>query len=530
MGNAAHLVEWGVQVVKKKHKNWAYTLAGLVLLIISAAVLRLYYLNLIPVFADEAIYIRWAQVMRSEPSLRFLPLSDGKQPLFMWVVMPALKFISDPLIAGRVVSVFSGIGTLVGVFTLSYILFKSRKASLLASLLYALSPFAFFFDRMALVDSMLSFFGVWTLIFSILAVKNLRLDFALLAGFSLGGAMLTKSPSIFFLLLLPVSLLFVPTKTKEVLWHKIAKAVGLLAVSALLAYAIYNVLRLGPNFHLIGSRNFDYVHPYARFFESPLDPFLGHMDKILYWFEIMGPISLLLMALLGALGNFKKYKKEVFVLLAWAVIPLLAQAEFAKVLTSRYIFFTLPSIIILASSILKKFKKPPYLYGVYAIVFLFIVQSLLFYLPFFNNPANANWPEREGYLANWTAGTGIREAAAIIKHERDANPSIQIVVGTEGYFGTLPDGLQIYLEKEQNITIIGVGLGIYQIPDQLLEAKKAGNIVYLVFNESRLNFQKSFEEVGLKVIKEFEKAPRDPSSHSYVNDGPVDKLYLFEVI
>ncbi|MBM3209681.1 hypothetical protein FJZ40_05350, partial [Candidatus Shapirobacteria bacterium] len=60
---------------------------------------RLYDLTIIPVFADEAIYIRWAQVMRAEPTLRFLPLFDGKQPLFMWLVIPFLKLISDPLVA-----------------------------------------------------------------------------------------------------------------------------------------------------------------------------------------------------------------------------------------------------------------------------------------------------------------------------------------------------------------------------------------------------------------------------------------------
>ena len=89
-------------------------------IIASLAIIFLYFLlrvpNLtkIPVFVDEAIYIRWAQVMQNEPTLRFLPLSDGKQPLFMWLIIPALKVFSDPLVAGRMVSVLAGFGTLVG--------------------------------------------------------------------------------------------------------------------------------------------------------------------------------------------------------------------------------------------------------------------------------------------------------------------------------------------------------------------------------------------------------------------------------
>src|SRR3990172_12193337 len=77
---------------------------------------RIYRLTHLPIFADEAIYIRWAQVMRAEETLRFLPLSDGKQPLYMWSVIPFLKIFTDPLFAGRFLSVLAGIATIVGVF------------------------------------------------------------------------------------------------------------------------------------------------------------------------------------------------------------------------------------------------------------------------------------------------------------------------------------------------------------------------------------------------------------------------------
>src|SRR3990167_1201075 len=107
-----------------KSKKWG-VLIGFGVLVI-ALFLRLYNLTILPVFGDEAIYIRWAQVMRAEPTLRFLPLSDGKQPLFMWSVIPFLKIFSDPLFAGRSVSVISGVVTLIGIFLLSFVLFKSK--------------------------------------------------------------------------------------------------------------------------------------------------------------------------------------------------------------------------------------------------------------------------------------------------------------------------------------------------------------------------------------------------------------------
>src|SRR3990167_7485247 len=106
-------------------KKWGRTiLIGMGILALALG-LRLSSLTYVPVFVDEAIYIRLSQVMRAEPTLRFLPLSDGKQPLFMWLTIPLLKIFSDPLFAGRLTSVSSGMAILIGIFLLSYSLFKN---------------------------------------------------------------------------------------------------------------------------------------------------------------------------------------------------------------------------------------------------------------------------------------------------------------------------------------------------------------------------------------------------------------------
>src|SRR3989344_7820512 len=108
--------------MKNNWKEWRNPLLTCVLILILGLFLRLYNLTIFPVFADEAIYIRWAQVMRAEQNLRFLPLSDGKQPLFMWLVIPFLKIFSDPLFAGRFLSLLTGLSSLAGIYILSRIL------------------------------------------------------------------------------------------------------------------------------------------------------------------------------------------------------------------------------------------------------------------------------------------------------------------------------------------------------------------------------------------------------------------------
>lgn len=179
-------------------------------------VFRIVNLTSWPIFADEAIYIRWAQVMRAEETLRFLPLSDGKQPLFMWVMIPFLKLFTDPLFAGRFLSLLCGLLTMFGIMIFSLFLFKDKRITIFSLFLYAFSPFAVFFERMALVDSMLSMFGLWAFLLSFLSLKYKRTDLAVFSGFSLGAALITKSPALFFVLFLPSVLLLQDWQKREV--------------------------------------------------------------------------------------------------------------------------------------------------------------------------------------------------------------------------------------------------------------------------------------------------------------------------
>ena len=87
---------------------------SLVLLLLIYFVFRLINLLLIPIFADEAIYLYWSQlIMADYKRYLFYPLNDGKTPLFIWLLLPFLKFFADPLFAGRLLSVLFGAGQLI---------------------------------------------------------------------------------------------------------------------------------------------------------------------------------------------------------------------------------------------------------------------------------------------------------------------------------------------------------------------------------------------------------------------------------
>lgn len=474
--------------------------------------------------------------MANEPTLRFLPLSDGKQPLFMWVLMFLVRRFSDPLFIGRVLSVICGMATMIGIFILSYLLFKSKWVGLMASLVWAVSPFSLFFDRMALVDSMLVMFGVATAIFGLLTAREKRLDYALLTGFALGFASLTKSPAVFFALLLPFAwIIYMPALQQGNLTHKklryIFSAFVYLAVSYILAYAMYNIQRLGPNFQLLTSRTKDYVFPVSHAWTNFFDPFTFHIKEIFgNWMVKMGTWPVLVMWLVSYLVNWKKHKKELLFLSAWFLIPTLIQSEFAKVFTARYELFTLPFMFIAASCLV--LTKNKWLKRTIAFIFvLFFLTSIKFDFELLAAPQTANLPqsERSGYLEEWTAGTGIKDVADYLKHQAlDINHAAKAVVGTEGYFGTLPDGLQMYLVDYPQITVIGVGLDFSEIPQSLIESQKAGNDTYLLVNKSR--FKGDPDKLGLELIAAYPKALRiNHQSKEYSIKGPQEVLFFYKL-
>lgn len=526
-------------------ENKWYILSGLVIILLGIS-LRLYNLTLIPVFGDEAIYIRWSQVMNSVPSLRFLPLSDGKQPLYMWILMFLVNRFTDPLWIGRMVSVVSGIITFFGIGILSHILFSDKKISLISMSFWAVSPFALFYDRLALVDSLLTLFFVWTFIFGVLASKKLRLDYAMLAGFLMGFAALTKSPALLLALLYPATYIlssWPERKTKEWIGKMeivhLVKLVLLTFTTYIIAYGMYNILRLGDNFQLIGSRNLDYVYPYNHIFNSPLDPLVPNLQAVFDWIWRMGPGLISVFALLFIIQFFtKRYfllKKRIPANIAFVfilfVIPILINAEYAKVLAPRYILYSIPFLYIFSALFFKDFDlKTPLMKKV--LVFglsMWTAQALAFDYKLLTNPKVAALPkiEKEGFLEEWTSGYGIKESSEIIVSEYKTNPQNRIVVGTEGYFGTLPNGLQMYLNPYPEITIIGVGIDLKEMPKSLLESKVSGNSTYLLINSTRLLFKP--EKYNLGLVAAFPKKLRTEGTRMYNLYGPQEILYLYKL-
>lgn len=484
-----------------KNKNiWiiVFTLLAFVIFLF----LRLSKLNNIPVFVDEAIYVRWSQVMKNEPNLRFLPQTDGKQPLFMWATIPFFKISSDPLIAGRLVSVASGFGTLIGIGLLSFLLFGDLLVVSLSMLVFAILPYSVFFDRMALADSMLAMFGVWSLALSILFAKTKRLDIAMLLGFAIGGGLLTKSPAIIYYAWLIVALIFFFRLKVNKIKDLGILFLGLFAI-VLISQMMYGILRLGPAFEMIGARNQDYLFSWKEVFGHPFNPLIANLKTTFNWLWLLFTPTLLLSLFFGLIP--KKTRLYSLFLILIALIPITAQAAIAKVYTSRYaLFAVLPLVPVIGFGINWLVTRKGILIKLSSIILIAVPLIISILCVFAPTKAPLSYDMHTGYLEDWTAGWGQKEVANyLIDLETKGE---KIVVFTEGFFGTLPDGLQIYTNGHKNITIVGSNPYVGAIPEGLINSSPE-NSRFLILNKTR-NHLNAGSLNNLTLIKEFPKPIR----------------------
>lgn len=459
----------------RKHRLEIFILLILVVLYFFS---RLYSILSLPIFTDEAIYIRWAQIAKQDASWRFISLTDGKQPMFIWLMMISLRFVSDPLLAGRLVSVGAGFLTMIGLFFLGRELFKSRIIGIVSSMLYVIFPMSLVYDRMALYDSLVGTFAVWSLFLIVQLARNARLDIALILGMAMGGGTLTKTSGFFSIYLLPFSLLLFDM-TKKGIGNRFVKWAFFATAAIAVAYGFYSILRLSPFFYIISEKNALFVYPFKEWIEHPFDFFINNWKAFWDWinryftwpFLILIPLSFIIS---------KKFTKEKLVLFLWFIVPIIALGLFGKAIFPRFIFFMTLSLLPLLAfslySIYTKIKKLPFFVIFCCLVFILLLKTDFFILTDFTH-AYIPVSDVQQYMTNWPAGGGIKKSIEFFEKEATKG---KIYIATQGTFGLLPYALEIYLINNPNIKIEGYWPVGDEIPVKAIKESKK-NPVYFIF-------------------------------------------------
>jgi len=443
------------------------------------ALTRIYNLTYLPIFTDEAIYIRWSQIGSRDAAWRFISLVDGKQPLYTWIAMVLMRLIADPVLAGRLVSVLAGLGSLVGMFFLGREIFRSARIGIIASILYLISPFALVYDRMALYDSLTAMTSIWSFYFAILLIQRVRLDIAFIFGVTLGLGMLNKTSGFLSLYMVPATLIFFDLRKRDRL-KRLGWWVILVGVAAFISLAMYSILRLSPLFHMVGQKDAVFVYPFQEWTRHPTEFFMGNIRGLFDWLinYLTWPVWI---AVLLPAFTFWKHPREKLLLYVWWFAPFVALALFGRVLYPRFILFMTMPLLVLASltinSIIQRWGKT--VLGVILLGVLIFPSVWTDYL-LLTQPTHALIPQadRGQYINDWPAGWGVKEVSDFILEKSQKE---KVVVFTEGTFGLLPYGLEIWLVDKPNIKIHGIWPLPVTPPPEVVESVSQ-NTTYLVAN------------------------------------------------
>ncbi len=471
---------------------------------------RTIFLDKLPIFSDEGIYIHWARIAWHDASWRFISLTDGRQPIQTWGTIPFLKlFPQNLLFGGRMFSVAAGFISLVGLFSLLFYIF-GKKTAFWGAFLYIFTPLFLFYDRIALADSAVNTGFIWILFFSILTIKTLRLDLALFFGLTAGMAMLTKSSVRLFIMLSAFAPILIWNKKfgKNII-NKTINYFILFTLVFAIAIVLYNIQRLSPFMHYIEQKNNTFIMPISEFIKSPFTVLWPNLKLIPHYvFSEMGWLT----GFLGVIGLILILRNDLNLGLyfaIWLFAPYFAIAGLSRVIFPRYLIFLATLLTIFSAYFLSNLKSK-IIKLILLIIFLSI--SAFYAYGFYFNPALIPFPEidKGQYVEGETAGWGAKE---IMEFARERSKEKQVVILAEGDFGLIGDVLNVFLKDDDKINI----RGFWPLDEKVLfdnQKELKENLVYVVFSQ-RKDFPTNWP---IKLIKKYDKP------------GNRTAYYLFELV
>lgn len=324
---------------------------------------------------DEATYISRAFTFANEGELDVYTYRYDHAPLG-WILMSAWLLLTGEdrlfpslLVSGRVFMFLLFLACTYMVYVLTKrITSGNRTAALIAALLFSLSPLAIYFHRRILLDNIMTFWVLLSLLFA--TAPNVRLRNFILSALTFGVAVLTKLNAVFFL---PAFLYIIWKKAHPA--HRLQAGLYWLAITGfvVVSFFIYAMLKgellpapigkTGQPTHVslidtmalqLGRGDFAY----------PWLPNSSFMQNVMVWgyqdWTILsaGLIATIALTVIG----FKRRKKQPLILglalIVWCMMAFLARG---KLVLNLYIIPLLPFFALAFGVLVSEIQKwkPP---------------------------------------------------------------------------------------------------------------------------------------------------------------------------
>ncbi len=433
--------------------------APLAAILALAAFLRVWrLLDAFPIVGDEAIYLRWAEIIDHQGQW-FISLLDGKQPLSYWIYAVQRMIVPgvDPLWAGRMVSAVAGVWTTWAVYAIGRRL-ADERAGLIGATLYAVFPWAVMYDRLIYTEALVNLAGALAVLVSLWAFEpeNAGWRRAAAVGLTLGLGYMLKSTALQYV---SAPVLIGAWR----LWPRFGELAKNLAV-------VFGVTALFPAFCALATPEAPTLETHSlvlhstNFFVRPADlfsnPFIVLPQNIGKLAEYAGsfltwPATLAVLA--GVVYMAAKRSAATLVLLAISGAALAAQMTLLVFFPTRYPFpQTWPLLLILAfalTDLSRRLSSKGRLAGLAAgAVVLAGGPMLARSIGVVVEPQEAIWPSDARYYFGTHAhnGQGMREVLAALRNEAAQGP---LVVLVDPVWGLPADGVFPYLNKRDGITV-----------------------------------------------------------------------------
>jgi 4-amino-4-deoxy-L-arabinose transferase-like glycosyltransferase len=446
----------------------------------------------LPIFGDEAIYLRWAQLIRA--GHWWVSLVDPKPPLHFWLIAGVFDWTRDPLLASRFISVFCGVASVpamalvcdeVALLTRG-VGVSGRILGLLTIVLMVFCPFIAFYQRLGTADALFMMemlYSVWlALRWGRLAVRGKGWGAAIGLGVAMGAGMMTRQGLSYLLWAIPVVAFVLHGGVKP--WRPLLQAILQLVVAGVIAGLLWAPYLIAEFDHFAAERGgaakelktrILYQDQFTSGDASRLSVILHNAQSVFVptwkdgepetgwlYLYMTPPIYAASLAGLVWLGVRRQWK-ILALLLVWIGLMLGVPMVLGTVLRSRYIVAGVPPLLLAASFFIAEMLG--LLLSLRSTVIGWLLASLLFagllILPLLQvAKQGTTWwtqtlthEDRYQHITGWTAGLATMKAIDFVRNFVSHAPANGVVVLTNDGWGTPADAAWVYLANVPKVTL-----------------------------------------------------------------------------
>ncbi len=434
-------------------------------------VTRLYQLTILPIYGDEAVYMNFARILAEDPIHNlFVSKIDAKPPFFFWCLAPFRDMFDDPLVGSRLVSVIAGGLGFWGFYRIAHRHY-SREHAFAASLFFILCPFMLFYQRLALIESLLGALSVW-MVFVAMNIAEAKRDpgsgYWALGALS-GLAFLTKTTAL-LVFPVPVAMFFFAATFRQAgFWKGVLKAATVFLLIVLPYYLN------DPDQKTLPGRSLIYHYPgsfmsWETASGFPWDRWWNNFLVMVQFYWDLITLPGLVLAFLGMLLALKSGRAVDRALLVWALAPIVVIIIVGNVFFSRYLYIAAPPLLLLMASgwmelagfIRRIAAKRQNLHpkagqaAAWVLLAILLVDSVDMDRYILTDPARLpinDW-NRLIFIEGLPSGYGVKEGARFLSEEMKRGEIT--ILAPASWTGNPLEGILIYLEKETGWRLIPV--------------------------------------------------------------------------